>query len=60
MSTTQTHIPLQGLVAILRGIRPEECIATTQAPNSPGLAESLAVLGKTVSLRRLAAQLGSL
>ena len=31
MSTTQTRVTLQGLVAILRGIRPEECIATTQA-----------------------------
>jgi glutamyl-tRNA synthetase len=28
-------------------------IATTQAPSSPGLAETLNVLGKDVSLRRL-------
>jgi glutamyl-tRNA synthetase len=32
-------------------------IATTQAPASPGLAETLSVLGKEVSLRRIAAQL---
>lgn len=32
-------------------------IATTQAPASPGLAESLAVLGREVSLRRLDAQI---
>jgi glutamyl-tRNA synthetase len=35
-------------------------IATTQAPASPGLAETLVVLGKEVSLRRLAAQLAVL
>lgn len=35
-------------------------IATTQAPASPGLAESLAVLGKEVSLRRIDNQLNSL
>jgi len=35
-------------------------IATTQAPSSPGLAESLAVLGKEVALRRIHAQLSSL
>ena len=35
-------------------------IATTQAPASPGLADSLAVLGKTVSIRRLNAQLAAL
>jgi glutamyl-tRNA synthetase len=35
-------------------------IATTQAPASPGLAETLAVLGREVSLRRLGAMLGAL
>lgn len=35
-------------------------IATTQAPSSPGLAESLAVLGKEIALRRIHAQLSSL
>lgn len=35
-------------------------IATTQAPASPGLAETLAVLGKERSLRRLDAQLSAL
>ncbi|HTE58407.1 MAG TPA: glutamate--tRNA ligase [Verrucomicrobiae bacterium] len=35
-------------------------IATTQAPASPGLAETLAVLGKEVSLRRLQTQLAAL
>lgn len=35
-------------------------IATTQAPASPGLADTLAVLGKTVSLRRLQAQIAAL
>jgi glutamyl-tRNA synthetase len=35
-------------------------IATTQAPASPSLAETLQVLGKTVSLRRLQAQLTAL
>lgn len=35
-------------------------IATTQAPASPGLAESLAVLGKDRSLSRLEAQLSEL
>lgn len=35
-------------------------IATTQAPASPALADSLAVLGKERSLRRLAAQLAAL
>ncbi len=35
-------------------------IATTQAPASPGLAETLAVLGKEVSLGRLQNQLSSL
>jgi glutamyl-tRNA synthetase len=35
-------------------------IATTQAPASPGLADTLAVLGKDVSLRRLGAQLAAL
>ena len=34
-------------------------IATTQAPASPGLAESLHVLGKEVSLRRLSEQLSA-
>ena len=34
-------------------------IATTQAPSSPGLAETLAVLGKEVSLRRIDAQLAA-
>ncbi|MDB5169849.1 MAG: gltX [Candidatus Saccharibacteria bacterium] len=35
-------------------------IATTQAPASPSLAETLSVLGKVVSLRRLQAQLAAL
>lgn len=35
-------------------------IATTQAPASPGLAETLAVLGKETSLRRLEVQLQNL
>lgn len=35
-------------------------IATTQAPASPGLADTLAVLGKEVALRRIASQLSSL
>lgn len=35
-------------------------IATTQAPSSPGLADTLAVLGKDVSLRRLNQQIASL
>lgn len=35
-------------------------IATTQAPASPGLAETLAVLGKETSLRRIGATLASL
>lgn len=35
-------------------------IATTQAPASPGLAETLAVLGKEVSLRRIDTMLESL
>lgn len=35
-------------------------IATTQAPASPGLAETLAVLGKETSLRRIDAMLASL
>ncbi len=35
-------------------------IATTQAPASPGLAETLNVLGKETSLRRIDAMLGSL
>ncbi len=35
-------------------------IATTQAPASPGLAETLAVLGKEVSLRRITKQLKDL
>jgi glutamyl-tRNA synthetase len=35
-------------------------IATTQAPASPGLAETLSVLGKSTSLGRLAAQLAAL
>lgn len=34
-------------------------IATTQAPASPGLADTLAVLGKEVSLRRLKTQLAA-
>lgn len=34
-------------------------IATTQAPSSPGLADTLAVLGKTVSLHRLDVQLAA-
>ncbi|HSX29203.1 MAG TPA: glutamate--tRNA ligase [Candidatus Saccharimonadales bacterium] len=33
-------------------------IATTQAPASPGLADTLAILGKDVSLRRIDAMLG--
>lgn len=35
-------------------------IASTQSPASPGLAETLCVLGKTTSLRRLNAQLAAL
>lgn len=35
-------------------------IATTQAPASPGLADTLAVLGKEVTIRRLNSQLASL
>lgn len=35
-------------------------IATTQAPSSPGLAETLAVLGKETSLRRIDALLAAL
>jgi glutamyl-tRNA synthetase len=35
-------------------------IATTQAPASPGLAETLAVLGKDVTLRRVGAMLAAL
>jgi glutamyl-tRNA synthetase len=35
-------------------------IATTQAPASPGLAETMAVLGKEVSMRRIDAMLQSL
>ncbi|HEY9711884.1 MAG TPA: glutamate--tRNA ligase [Chroococcales cyanobacterium] len=35
-------------------------IATTQAPSSPGLAETLAVLGKDTVLRRIDAQLANL
>lgn len=35
-------------------------IATTQAPASPGLAETLSVLGKETSLRRLDSQLAAL
>ncbi len=35
-------------------------IATTQAPASPGLAETLAVLGKETSLRRITAQIEAL
>jgi glutamyl/glutaminyl-tRNA synthetase len=35
-------------------------IATTQAPFSPGLAETLAVLGKEVALRRIDTMLASL
>lgn len=35
-------------------------IATTQAPSSPGLADTLAVLGKDRSLGRIDAQLGAL
>jgi glutamyl-tRNA synthetase len=35
-------------------------IATTQSPASPGLAESMAVLGKEVCLRRIEAQLATL
>ena len=35
-------------------------IATTQAPASPGLADTLAVLGKTVALRRIDATIAAL
>ena len=35
-------------------------IATTQAPASPGLAETLAVLGKEVAMRRIEATLEAL
>lgn len=34
-------------------------IATTQAPNSPGLADTLAVLGKETTIRRIQAQLAA-
>ncbi len=34
-------------------------IATTQAPNSPGLADTLAVLGRETTLRRIKSQLAS-
>jgi len=34
-------------------------IATTQSPSSPGLAETLAILGKEVSLRRISQMLGT-
>lgn len=34
-------------------------IATTQAPNSPGLADTMAVLGKETTLRRIKAQLAA-
>ncbi len=35
-------------------------IATTQAPSSPGLAETLAVLGKDISLKRISQQIAHL
>lgn len=35
-------------------------IATTQAPSSPGLADTMAVLGKETTLKRIKSQLGSL
>ncbi|MGI0135147.1 MAG: glutamate--tRNA ligase, partial [Candidatus Micrarchaeaceae archaeon] len=35
-------------------------IATTQAPSSPGLADSLAVLGEDIALRRIDATLAAL
>lgn len=35
-------------------------IATTQSPASPALAESMAVLGRDTTMRRIAAQLGAL
>lgn len=35
-------------------------IATTQSPSSPGLAESLSVLGKITAMRRIKAQINSL
>jgi glutamyl-tRNA synthetase len=50
---TQTGRPPAVLFSLLR-------IATTQAPSSPGLADSLAVLGKNRSLSRIDAQLTSL
>lgn len=49
----QTGQPPAVLFSLIR-------IATTQAPASPGLADSLAVLGKERSLSRLDAQLASL
>jgi len=50
---TITHTVPAVLFSLIR-------IATTQAPASPGLAETLAILGKEVSLRRIDAQLASL
>lgn len=50
---TITHTKPAVLFSLLR-------IATTQAPASPGLAESLAVLGKETVLRRLGVQIDAL
>jgi len=50
---TLTHTKPAVLFSLLR-------IATTQAPASPGLADSLAVLGKETALRRLNTQTESL
>ncbi|MET1033309.1 MAG: glutamate--tRNA ligase, partial [Candidatus Saccharimonadales bacterium] len=35
-------------------------IATTQAPSSPGLADTMAVLGKEVSMKRIETTLANL
>lgn len=50
---TITHTKPAVLFSLVR-------IATTQAPASPGLAETLAVLGKEISLRRIDKQLHDL
>jgi glutamyl/glutaminyl-tRNA synthetase len=50
---TITHTKPAVLFSLIR-------IATTQAPASPGLADTLAVLGKEVSLKRIEKQLSDL
>jgi glutamyl-tRNA synthetase len=50
---TITHTQPAVLFSLIR-------IATTQAPASPGLAETLAVLGKDLSLKRLDQQIAAL